>query len=72
MVDVKRSPINPSSVTLYATSADAEYSGSGYNKDILSNGFKPRGNSAGQNSSGDSFVYVAFAESPFALNNRAR
>ena len=71
MVDNKRSSLNPTNRTLYANVGDSEYTSSGYNKDLLSNGFKPRGNSAGHNSSGDYFAFVAFAESPFALNNRA-
>lgn len=41
--------------------------------DFLSNGFKLRGAAqALVNSAQDRFIYMAFAESPFALNNRAR
>jgi hypothetical protein len=40
--------------------------------DVLSNGFKFRGTSAGGNGSGTTYIYAAFAESPFASNNRAR
>jgi hypothetical protein len=69
MVDNKRAPFNPSNKTLYANVTDTEYSGSGYNKDLLSNGFKMRGTSAGHNSSGDTFVYAAFAENPFKYGN---
>jgi len=71
MVDNKRSVFNPRDRTLYANVADSQYTSSSYNKDLLSNGFKMRGDSAGHNSSGDTFVYAAFAESPFGLNNRA-
>jgi hypothetical protein len=72
MVDNDRSPVNTSQNNLYANVTDTEYTGSSYYKDILSNGFKPRSTNAGHNSSGDTFIYIAFAESPFALNNRAR
>jgi hypothetical protein len=71
MVDTGRSPLNPTDKTLYANVNDSEYTSSAYNKDILSNGFKIRGTSAGHNSSGDTFIYMAFAESPFK-NARAR
>ena len=42
--------------------------------DFLSNGFKIRidGTNPGANTSGGTYIYAAFAESPFALNNRAR
>ncbi len=33
--------------------------------DFLSNGFKPRANYAGANASGGTYIYAAFAESPF-------
>jgi len=71
MVDNKRSLLNPRNRTLYANVSDSQYTASSYNKDLLSNGFKMRGDSAGHNSSGDTFIYAAFAESPFGLNNRA-
>jgi hypothetical protein len=69
MVDAARSPYNTSNKTLYANVSDAEYTSSTYDKDLLSNGFKMRGNSAGQNSSGDTFIYMAFAENPFKYAN---
>jgi hypothetical protein len=40
--------------------------------DFLSNGFKLRAEGGASNGSGDTFIYAAFAESPFAANNRAR
>ena len=69
VVDNKRVEFNPRNKTLYANASDAEYSGSQYDKDLLSNGFKARGNNAGQNGSFN-YIYIAFAESPFK-NNRA-
>jgi len=65
MVDSKRSAYNPSNKTLYANVSDAEYTSSGYDKDLLSNGFKIRGGNGGQNSSGSTYIFAAFAESPF-------
>jgi len=69
MVDSARSPYNTSNVTLYANVSDSEYTSSTYNKDLVSNGFKIRGTSAAQNSSGDTFIYMAFAENPFKYAN---
>ena len=69
MVDSARSPYNTSNVTLYANVADSEYTSSGYDKDLLSNGFKIRGTSAAQNSSGSTYIYMAFAENPFKYAN---
>ena len=68
VVDNKRVEFNPRNKTLYANASDAEYSGSQYDKDLLSNGFKARGDNAGQNGNFN-YIYIAFAESPFK-NNR--
>jgi hypothetical protein len=65
MVDSKRGSYNPSSANLYANVTDTEYTGSTYNKDFYSNGFKMRGGSNSSNRSGDTFIYAAFAEAPF-------
>jgi len=65
MVDTAREPANPSDQTLYANRNDAEYTASGYNKDLLANGFKMRGTNGGHNASGGSYIYMAFAEHPF-------
>ena len=46
----------------------AEEQASGYPMDILSNGFKWRGSSTEQNSSGQSYIYLAFAEEPLVAN----
>lgn len=40
--------------------------------DILSNGFKHRGVGAGDNALNGTYIFIAFAEYPFALNCRAR
>ena len=50
---------------LKANSSDAEVSNSGYNLDILSNGFRPTGgNNDNYNASGASYIYASFAEHP--------
>jgi hypothetical protein len=38
-------------------------------KDLLSNGFKIRNNYGGQNASGGTYIYMAFAENPFKYSN---
>jgi len=42
---------------------------SGRYKDFLSNGFKVRGTSGEQNSDGITYIFAAFAESPFQTAN---
>ena len=44
---------------LESTGTSARY------KDLLSNGFKIRGTSGEQNTSGNVYLYAAFAEHPF-------
>jgi hypothetical protein len=73
MVDSARAPSNPSDKTLYANVSDTEYTSSGYNKDLISNGFKIRGNSGAHNTVGSTYIYMAFAGKPFGnINGVAR
>jgi len=69
MVDSTRSPYNVLDKALYANVSDSEYSGSSYNKDLLSNGFKIRNTNGGDNTSGSTYIYAAFAENPFKYSN---
>jgi len=69
MVDNKRSPINVMSKTLYANQTDTEYNSTSYNRDFTSNGFKIRNTNAGDNTSGETYIYIAFAETPFKYSN---
>ena len=73
--DIKRSPFNDINDYLFGDLSEAEgTNSSSINVDFLSNGFKWRGSSSGNdyiNKSGDTFIYLAFAESPFK-NARAR
>ncbi len=64
--DAARDPQNLATNRLQPNSSDAETSGTAArDKDFLSNGFKVRGGSGEQNTSGDNYVYLAFAENPF-------
>ena len=70
LIDTKRSPYNVSDENLWADITDAEGTSSAYSLDILSNGFKLRdGTSNSQNISSGTFIYMAFAESPFKYSN---
>ena len=65
----KISPDNRMDEGLRANTANAEESLSG--TDFLSNGFKIRNNGSFTNTNGNTYIYLAFAESPFK-NARAR
>ena len=75
ILDTARNPFNLSTTTLRANVADAEVTGLGGANtmalDFTSNGFKFRDLGAGYNASGGSYIYAAFAESPFSLSNAA-
>jgi hypothetical protein len=69
--DDKRSGSNPDNDYLHPDNQQAESDGSSGTLDILSNGFKLRMTAGTHNGSGDSYIYMAFARSPFK-NSRAR
>jgi len=71
IVDTRRNPYNEASgADLYAQGTEAEpASGSGNMIDINSNGFKHRSNRLYINGNGASYIYMAFAESPFKYSN---
>ena len=71
IMDSKRGAINPDLGWLYSDNSSAEESGSSRYCDFLSNGFKIRTSGSGLNSSNDTYMYLAFAESPFKYS-RAR
>jgi hypothetical protein len=62
--DTKRGTINPIDEDLFANLNSAE-SDNDIEKDILSNGFKLRASHSAVNGNGNSYIYMAFAESPF-------
>ena len=64
--DNKRDPSNVMTKCLQPHSTDAEETTS--NIDFLSNGWKVRSNDGNLNQSGYSFIYMAFAESPFVTS----
>lgn len=65
MWDNERGPYNVNGLTLAANSFGTESSGVAQHNDFLSNGFKIRGNDTETNGSGSTYIYMAFAESPF-------
>jgi hypothetical protein len=68
IVDTARDTFNVTDLYLYANLSNAEATGtstSGPFLDVLSNGFKLRGNSGDINDSSATYIYAAFAESPF-------
>ena len=73
--DNKRDPDNPTGRVIYANETSISTDVSSYAPyDLLSNGFKSRipagnGNEASYNSSGQTYIYLAFAESPFKTSN---
>jgi hypothetical protein len=67
LFDSARSPTNVASAELYPSLANAEGTDSSF--DFLSNGFKLRVTSGNKNLSGTTYIYMAFAESPFKYAN---
>jgi hypothetical protein len=66
ILDANRSSYNVSNLILQPNAANAEGVDTNSNTDFLSNGFKARSGSAfGMNISGSTYIYAAFAESPF-------
>ena len=73
MFDVKRNPFNVRNLKLGANSSAAENGSdlgntSQNNIDILSNGFKMKTGNTDTNVSGDTYIYMAFAENPFVTS----
>ena len=67
--DSGRNEYNPASERLAANTDGIEYSSTTYAIDILSNGFKIRTSDTSWNANGATFIYLAFAESPFKYSN---
>jgi len=65
--DNKRNPHNVANKAMKVSDSAAE-STSGYETDILSNGFKIRATSGQTNTSTEPFIYAAFAENPFVTS----
>ena len=63
--DTSRNTYNVVQNTLYPNLSNAEATSASYYMDYLSNGFKQRNTFAEFNASGATYIYAAFAESPF-------
>ena len=61
--DNARNPFNPTDKRLFTNFSAAEVTGT--SRDFLSNGFKMYNTHGGQNTSGQTYLYYAIAESPF-------
>jgi hypothetical protein len=68
-MDDQRNPINVMDGLLFPSGTYGETSDAAYNRDFLSNGFKIRGSEAYVNASGGTFIYLAFAHSPYKFAN---
>ena len=69
IIDTIRQPNNPNTLELpAANSSNAEATG-GFDKDFLSNGFKIRSATNNFNNSGETYIYMAFASSPFTTSS---
>jgi len=68
MLDNKREPFNVVTKRLYADTSGAE-STSGTRMDFVSNGFKLRQSVGDINTSGGTYIYMAFAENPLVASN---
>jgi len=70
MMDDKRNSYNVANSRLFPNSSSAENTGYSAVMDFLSNGFKIRGtHTTGINTSGNSYIYMAFAENPFVSSS---
>jgi hypothetical protein len=67
--DTSRDTYNVADKRIEVNTSDAEYNNGNGLIDFLSNGFKPRVNHPSNNSSGVTYIYMAFAEAPFKFSN---
>ena len=68
MWDNKRDVDNPNTANFQANASNAEYDDPSVSIDFLSSGFKVRSTDSSYNGSGNSYVYMAFAENPFVTS----
>ena len=69
MGDSARSSYNNELSSLYPEDPEAEYTSSGHEVDWLSNGFKIRNTNGRFNTSGGTYIYIAFAKAPLVNSN---
>jgi hypothetical protein len=70
--DTARATFNVIENTLRANTSEAEDTSTGsggYGVDVVSNGFKVRTTWGGANTSGSTYIFLAFAEQPFKYTN---
>jgi len=67
--DNQRGPYNPDDARLEPNGSGAEASGDGEDIDFLSNGLKLRSSDTGWNASGGTYIFWAFADTPFKTAN---
>jgi hypothetical protein len=68
MFDDTRNVINPVNSRLHPNATDTEFTNSAMNIDFVSNGFKIRTTDNELNTSGATYIYMAFAEQPFVTS----
>jgi hypothetical protein len=69
ILDSARSESNDVDDYLYLNLSNAEIANTNADVDFLSNGFKIRNTTSDQNTSGATYIYMAFAENPFKYAN---
>jgi len=70
IIDDKRDNFNDGNNNLlYASLSNSEGSSNPHYLDFLSNGIKLSGNVGNWNTSGVTYIYMAFAENPFKYSN---
>ena len=67
IVDTARSTYNQTNATLEPSTSNAENTSDDF--DIFANGFRPVTTDPGSNGSGNTIIYMAFAENPFKNSN---
>ena len=71
VLDSVRNPYNYVANYLYPNSSQAEVDGStdNFTRDYTANGFKLRATNTHLNADGGTYIYIAFAETPFKYSN---
>ena len=69
MLDNKRPGYNLTKEYLLPDLSQAEANDGSWGMDLLSNGWKARANNSYFNNSGSTYIYIAFAETPFRYSN---
>ena len=65
----KSNPFNVTYLMLSPNETSGDYTAAAWNTDFLSNGFKIRSSESEYNANGSTYIYMAFAETPFVANS---